>query len=92
MSTLADKLLYLANTKEHIRQAIIDKGVNVLSTDTFRSYPDKIQAISQEPELKNFNSVFYEMSDDFSTINDFNFLFTEVRDIKEVPNVPNSNN
>lgn len=42
MSTTADKLNYLISTKNAIKQAIIDKGVDVSDTDTFRSYADKI--------------------------------------------------
>lgn len=44
--TIADKLSLLQNTKECIRQAIIDKGVEVSEADTFASYPEKIAAIS----------------------------------------------
>ena len=42
MSTTADKLNYLISTKNAIKQAIIDKGVDVSDTDTFRSYANKI--------------------------------------------------
>lgn len=45
MGTTADKLEYLSDTKELIRQAIIDKGVQVDLEETFRSYPDKISQI-----------------------------------------------
>ena len=45
MSTTADKLNYLISTKNAIKQAIIDKGVNVTDTDTFRSYATKIGEI-----------------------------------------------
>lgn len=44
--SIADKLTYLNGTKEAIKQAIIDKGVEVSDTDTFRSYADKIGDIS----------------------------------------------
>ena len=43
--TIADKLNYLNGTKEAIKQAIANKGVEVLETDTFRSYADKIASI-----------------------------------------------
>lgn len=43
--TIADKLNYLNDTKQAIKQAITDKGVDVLETDTFRSYADKIASI-----------------------------------------------
>lgn len=45
MST-ADKLAKILETKLNIKQAITEKGVNVLDTDTFASYPEKIKAIS----------------------------------------------
>lgn len=45
MGTIADKLNYILETKESIKQAIIDKGVEVIDTDTFRSYADKIKSI-----------------------------------------------
>lgn len=45
MST-ADKLAKALETKLNIKQAITEKGVSVLDTDTFASYPDKIRAIS----------------------------------------------
>lgn len=45
MST-ADKLAKVLETKLNIKQAITEKGVSVLDTDTFASYPDKIRAIS----------------------------------------------
>lgn len=53
--TTYDKLEYLNETKRQIRQAIIDKGQSVGINDTFRSYADKIAAISGggSPVLKN---------------------------------------
>ena len=42
----ADKLSYLQGTKEAIKAAIINHGVSVSDTDTFRSYADKIRTIS----------------------------------------------
>lgn len=46
MGTLADKLQYLKNTKDAIMNAIIEKGVEITSSDTFRSYANKIREIS----------------------------------------------
>lgn len=40
-----NKLTYLNDTKTAIKKAIIDKGVDVLDTDTFRSYAEKIGQI-----------------------------------------------
>ena len=44
-NTIQDKLAYLSGTKDAIKQAIIEKGVEVTDTDTFRSYADKITSI-----------------------------------------------
>ena len=41
----ADKLSYLSQTKTAIKDAIVEKGVAVSSSDTFRSYAEKIRAI-----------------------------------------------
>ena len=45
MGTTAEKLNYLAQTKEAIKSAIIAKGVDITEDDTFRSYASKIQEI-----------------------------------------------
>lgn len=42
----ADKLNKLLETKQAIKQAIIDKGVAVADTDTFASYATKIREIT----------------------------------------------
>lgn len=46
MSDINYKLDYLSETKQRIKKAIINKGVEVSNTDTFRSYADKINNIS----------------------------------------------
>ena len=46
MGTIADKLAYLAETKEQIRQAIEGMGVSVPKTTIFRKYAEKIKAIT----------------------------------------------
>lgn len=45
MGTINDKLEYLNQTKQDIKQAIINKGQNITDEDTFRSYVDKINEI-----------------------------------------------
>ena len=45
MGTTTEKLQYLNETKSLIKTAIINKGVDVINTDTFRSYVDKIEEI-----------------------------------------------
>ena len=46
MGTINDKLNYLNETKNQIKNAIVEKGVEISETDTFRSYADKISNIS----------------------------------------------
>lgn len=46
MGTLADKLNYLNETKKQIKTALQEKGVEVLNTDPFRSYANKISEMS----------------------------------------------
>ena len=45
MGTLKEKLIYLSETKEAIKQALIKQQVTVTDEDTFRSYADKIAGI-----------------------------------------------
>lgn len=42
---IIENLEYLKETKEAIKEAIINKGVSVQDTDTFRSYAEKIDSI-----------------------------------------------
>jgi len=42
---IADKLAYLQESKKQIKNAIIEKGVSVEDTDSFRSYANKIGQI-----------------------------------------------
>ena len=55
MGQTADKLNYFLQTKSLIKQAIIDKGVDVSESDTFRSYAEKIGQISGGPSIDNGN-------------------------------------
>ena len=43
--SIADKLKSLKEAKQAIRDAIIKKGIEVLDTDSFKSYADKIESI-----------------------------------------------
>lgn len=45
MATLVEKLSHLAQTKQEIKKAIIDKGIVIAPEDTYRSYADKIRQI-----------------------------------------------
>lgn len=62
MGTIAEKLTYLNGTKQAIKQAIIDKGVAVADSDTFRSYAAKIAEIptgSAQPQPDGYTGVFF---------------------------------
>lgn len=43
IESMVPKIEYLNNTKELIKEALIEKGVEVADTDTFRSYAEKIE-------------------------------------------------
>ena len=45
MGTIVEKIQYINGTKEAIKKAIKGKGVEILDTDTFRSYAEKIESI-----------------------------------------------
>ena len=45
MGTVNEKLNYLSQTKENIKQAIKGKGVEITDSDSFRSYAEKIGTI-----------------------------------------------
>lgn len=53
MGTTADKLEYLDGTKSAIKQAIVNKGVDVPDGTTFRAYAEKIGSIVKVPSLSN---------------------------------------
>lgn len=64
MSTLNDKIAYLNETKTGIKNALIEKGVEVSDSDTFRSYVDKIQSISASSDtVVDFNVSVTELND-----------------------------
>lgn len=56
--SLADKLNYLRQTKTAIKNAIINKGVEVTDSDTFRSYADKIGQITSGGSLIDKTYIF----------------------------------
>ncbi len=51
MGTIAEKLAYLQETKEAIRQAIVDMGGEAPESDPFAVYPDLIYNIPPSTEL-----------------------------------------
>ena len=50
MGTINEKLNYLLQTKENIKQAIKGKGVEITDSDSFRSYAEKIGTIKAGEE------------------------------------------
>ena len=54
MTTTIDRLNKLIDTKESIRQAIINKGVSVPTSTPFADYPSKISAIESEGGSDSF--------------------------------------
>ena len=71
MGTLNEKLEYLNQTKEYIKEAIISKGQPVSSSDTFRSYASKIAAIENGDIITATNTTGSAVSaDDKVWIND----------------------
>lgn len=60
MGTLADKLNYLIETKQSIKQAIIDKGVSVNDNTTFREYATAISNIIGEGDGNLIEKEFTE--------------------------------
>lgn len=51
MATIQENLDLLKQTKARIKQAIINKGQSVGDTDTFETYPTKIEAIQTSVQL-----------------------------------------
>lgn len=64
MGTLNEKLEYLSQTKEYIKEAIISKGQPVSSSDTFRSYASKIAAIENGDVITATNTTGSAVSAD----------------------------
>lgn len=70
MGTVADKLNYLLETKNRIKQALIDKGVEVPENTTFRGYADliggavgkKITEVSISPDVDSYTLKFEDGS------------------------------
>lgn len=50
MGTICDKLEYLVETKQAIKDAIVSKGVSISDNDTFRSYPARIARIPEKDD------------------------------------------
>ena len=67
---ISDKLNYLLETKQAIKQALIDKGQEVADTDTFRSYADKIASIQTE-NFKEYKVQLVDTGEDTNELSIF---------------------
>lgn len=74
---LVQKLNYLLSTKEAIKEAIINKKVEVDDSDTFRSYADKINDININQGISTESSV-QSPNVSYSIINQFLITESEV--------------
>lgn len=74
---LVQKLNYLLGTKEAIKEAIINKKVEVSDTDTFRSYADKINGININQGISTESSV-QSPNVSYSILNQFLITESEV--------------
>lgn len=61
MGTINDKIEYLAETKNLIKQAIIAKGQAIEDNDTFRSFAQKIQNISTGIDTSDANATMKDI-------------------------------
>ena len=57
--TIADKLRKVLSTKNALKQALIDKGIEVSDTDDFASYVGKIEGITGGGVPKGFTELQY---------------------------------
>ena len=48
MSTIAQKIEYLNETKQLLKEALNDLGAKITDEDTFRSYAEKINQLAEE--------------------------------------------
>lgn len=94
--SIIDKILYLFQIKQEIKEAIEEKGVQVSSDTTFEEYPDKIDEIfvevneEQKELLKQFISrdlTNFVLPDTITTLKPYTFADTtgtETIDLKNV--------
>lgn len=87
MGTVVDQLNHLNETKDLIKNAIITKGVAVADEDTFRSYHEKILAISSGSSKQaryNAAAVFYDI--DGTVL--YDYTKEELNNLTELPPTP----
>lgn len=61
--SIAGKMNYLKETKNQIKEAIKGKGIDVLDTDTFRSYATKISKIQNDASIKDCITTYLPTGD-----------------------------
>lgn len=62
--SLVSKLNYLKQTKEAIKNALIGKGAIVATTDTFRSYAQKIEELESGTDLETIEIPIFKLKGD----------------------------
>lgn len=70
--TIANKLNKLLNTKQAIKQAIIDKGVDVSDNTVFADYPGKIESIVTEGADPYYEELWNKITNNNT---DYQYLF-----------------
>ena len=58
--SIADKILYLNDTKQAIKESLTNKGAIIDETDTFRSYVDRIDELVIEDPVNYEKMLFYQ--------------------------------
>ena len=92
MSNILDQIKLTENTKENIKKAIIEKGIEILDTDKFSEYPDKINQIPLGENIQDYIST----NNSNNTVSGFNVSTQLLYRIKKLPkldlkNVENQN-
>ena len=90
MNDITNKLEYLNETKTAIKNAIIDKGIEVSDNTTFRAYADKITAIGQKPPTQE-KSVTITSNTTTTVTPDEGYALSAVTAITNVPNATATN-
>ena len=78
MGTICDKLEYLVDTKQAIKDAIVSKGVSISDSDTFRSYPARIARISEKENKPLYNATVKDLIGEVDANGQLNTSTTEL--------------
>ena len=84
MSTVAEKMAYLLDTKTAIKDAIVAKGVEVPEETTFREYADKIQEIQSSVKVVEKDVNFF----DYDGTLLYSYTISEANELTEFPKPP----